>query len=67
VILGIQDPIRNALRDLVREKRLRGWAPIKTGDEETRWTVVLPDGTTPPPYTTEGVNDLIGMFWQEAA
>lgn len=60
----IQDPIRNALRELVREKRITGWSPRYdeiTG--ETTWTVIPGRGT---PYTTDEVNSLIAMFWEAA-
>jgi hypothetical protein len=57
----VHDPIRDALRQLVREKRIDGWQQI-TRD---RWVVAGPGWTAQ--YTTDEVNDLIAMFWKEAA
>jgi hypothetical protein len=65
-MLNVQDPIRNALRDLVRAKRIFAWsvreAPYGAGWSVAEWTVVRMDGGTTI-YTTDSVNRLIGMFW----
>ena len=70
-MLNIQDPIRNALRQLVSEKRIWAWDAIKLHHHgTTQWIVVLmhesgeyKPGRCPPPYTADEVNDLIGMLW----
>jgi hypothetical protein len=61
-MLNVQDPIRNALRDLVRAKRIWAWNARET-PAETEWTVVLMDGRTPKPFSTDAVNKLIAMHW----
>jgi hypothetical protein len=64
-VIGAQDPIRNALRELVRTKQIWAWNARETPDE-TEWTVVLIDGHTAARYTTDAVNKLIAMFWAVA-
>ena len=64
-MLGAQDPIRNALRDLVRSKSIFAWNARQCPDGSTEWTVSWPDGPTRL-YDTDGVNGLIGMFWEAA-
>jgi hypothetical protein len=64
-MIGVEDPIRNALRELVRQKSIFAWnAMERAEDGTTQWTVVLMGGRTPKPYTTDEVNKLIGMFWE---
>jgi hypothetical protein len=65
VTLNVQDPIRNALRDLVRAKTIWAWNARERPDSCTEWTVVLVDGPTLI-YSTDGVNKLIAMFWKAA-
>jgi hypothetical protein len=62
-MLGVQDPIRNALRDLVREKRIWAWNAREARDG-AEWTVVRMDGGVSL-YSTDGVNKLVGMFWSD--
>lgn len=69
--MNIQDPIRNALRQLVREKRIWAWDAMTMHHEgATRWIVVLmhesgeyKPGRCPEPYSTDDVNNFIGMMW----
>lgn len=64
-MMNLQDPIRNALRDLVRSKRVTGWCAMATS-AGLRWTVSYHGDyglITPPPFTTDEVNDLIGQLW----
>jgi hypothetical protein len=63
LMLGIQDPIRNALRELVREKRIWAWNARATPEGTDEWTVVLMSGRTPKPFSTDAVNKLIAMHW----
>jgi hypothetical protein len=66
VTLNVQDPIRNALRQLVRDKTIWAWnARECPRTDATEWTVVLVDGPTLI-YSTDGVNKLIAMYWQAA-
>jgi hypothetical protein len=57
-MLGTQDPIRNALRDLVRKRRIWAWnvRPTHHGDDE--WTVVTTEHRATL-YSTDAVNKLI--------
>jgi hypothetical protein len=63
-VIGVQDPIRNALRELVRDKTIWAWNARET-PRETEWTVVLVDGPTLI-YSTDAVNKLIAMYWKAA-
>jgi hypothetical protein len=63
--LNVQDPIRNALRDLVRSKTIWAWNARERPNLTTEWTVVLVDGPTLI-YDTDGVNKLIAMYWEAA-
>jgi hypothetical protein len=65
-MLGVQDPIRNALRDLVRNKAIHAWNARQQHDGTTEWTVVLMEGRTVL-YDTDAINTLIAMFWKAAA
>jgi hypothetical protein len=65
-MLNVQDPIRCALRQLVTAKRIFAWNALEL-DGEDRWTVVLNDGHCPKPYSTDGVNKLIGLFWADGS
>jgi hypothetical protein len=53
--LNVQDPIRNALRDLVRSRTIWAWNARERPNQTTEWTVVLVDGPTLI-YDTDGVN-----------
>lgn len=63
-MLVIQDPIRNALRQLVSDKVIFAWNAMedcRTGF--TEWTVVNAFGGAQN-YSTDGVNKLISMHWE---
>lgn len=60
-MLNVQDPIRCALRELVRAKRIWAWNARETPGE-TEWTVVLNDGPALL-YSSDAVNKLVGMHW----
>jgi hypothetical protein len=66
VTLNVQDPIRNALRDLVRSKTIWAWNARERPNQTTEWTVTLPDGGPTTLYDTDGVNKLIAMYWEAA-
>jgi hypothetical protein len=57
----LHDPIRDALRQLVREKRIQGWNARAT-PVGVEWTVSFENATRV--LDTDAVNDLVGMFWQ---
>jgi hypothetical protein len=63
-VIGAQDPIRNALRELVRSDRIWAWN-AREDPSGTEWTVVRADGRTSL-YSTDAVNKLISMFWSAA-
>jgi hypothetical protein len=64
-VIPVQDPIRNALRQLVREKQIDGWSVRQDEREGSIWTVNHTEiGTVT--YTTDEVNGLIAMFWEAA-
>jgi hypothetical protein len=65
-MLGAQDPIRNALRDLVRTRRIWAWNARPTLHGTDEWTVVT-NGHHAQLYTTDAVNKLIAMHWTEPA
>ncbi|MBA3688437.1 MAG: hypothetical protein H0W81_06385 [Chloroflexi bacterium] len=67
----IHDPIRDALRQLVREKRIYAWnvTTLRTdsdadGPAHWAWTVCLENGATTV-YTSDQVIDLLGMYASE--
>jgi len=59
----VQDPIRNALRELVRAKILNGWCAFGNEDGTTTYLVVPTDGKSGM-YSADAVNGLIGMYWE---
>jgi hypothetical protein len=63
-VLGVQDPIRNALRELVSTRRIWAWnaRPTHAGTDE--WTVVTNEHRTTL-YSTDAVNKLIAMHWAQ--
>jgi hypothetical protein len=64
LMLGTQDPIRNALRDLVRQRRIWAWNARPTHHGTDEWTVVTTEHRATL-YTTDAVNKLIAMHWHE--
>jgi hypothetical protein len=64
----LEDPIRNALRQLVREKRIPGWSVTRPpGGGEPMWNILHPLADGIRPLTSDEANSVIGMIWEEAA
>ncbi len=61
----IHDPVRDALRQLVRERRIFAWNVARGSiNPDYRWTVCLEAGPVTL-YTSDQIIDLLGMYASE--